>query len=334
MLRILAAASIALAAVASTAAHAVDLRFGFPAPPQSLVNQWGITPWVKQVMDDSKGTLKINVIPGPTLGNFATIYDRTANGVADMSFGIFSPMAGRFPKTDVINVPFVAESPAEGAVALWRLYEKGVIADEFKDVKVLTLFAFGNPAIQTKDKEITRIEQIKGMKLGAGNTLDIDVLSLLGAAPQSADPSELYQGISRGLYEGALIQWSAFLTFKLAEVTKYHFDLPLGAAGAFIIMNKNSYNKLPPDAKTAIDKNSGLALARHMGDAINRQDAFAREGARKLGGHVFHNITAEDRQTWAPKLQPVIDAWVRRTPNGAEVLSAFRKEIADIRAGK
>lgn len=334
MLRTLAAVGIALAALTSTAADAVELRFGFPAPPQSLVNQWGITPWAKKVMEDSKGTLDIKIIPGPTLGNFATIYDRTANGVADMAFGIFSPMAGRFPKTDVINVPFEVESPVEGAVALWRLYEKGVIADEFKDVKVLTLFAFGSPAIQTKDKEVTRIEQIKGMKLGAGNTIDIDVLSLFGAAPQSADPSELYQGISRGLYEGALIQWTAFLTFKLAEVTKYHYDLPLGSAGAYIVMNKNSYNKLPPDAKAAIDKNSGLALARHMGDAISRQDAFAREGARKLGGHVFHQITPEDRKTWAPKLQPVIDAWVRKTPKGAEVLAAYRKEIADFRAGK
>jgi TRAP-type C4-dicarboxylate transport system substrate-binding protein len=226
------------------------------------------------------------------------------------------------------------ESPAEGALALSRLYQKGLIADEYKDVKVLTLFAFGNPAIQTKDKEITRLDQIKGMKLAAGSKLDNDLLALLGAAPQSSDPSELYQGLSRGLYEGALIQWTAFLTFKLAEVTKYHFDLPLGAAAAYVVMNKNSYDKLPPEAKAAIDKHSGEPFARRMGDVINRQDQVAREGAKKLGGHVFHSITPEDRKTWAPRLQPLIDNWVRNTPNGAEVLAGLRKEIAAIRAGK
>jgi TRAP-type transport system periplasmic protein len=334
MLRTIVATGLALAALASTAAQAVDLRFGFPAPPQSLVNQWGITPWVEDIKKDSNGALDIKVIPGPTLGTFGNIYDRTANGVADISFGIFSPLSARFPKTEVATVPFVAETPKEAALGLWRLYEQGLIADEFKDVKVLGLFAFGTPAFHMKDKEITRIDQIRGMKISAASRMESDVLALFGAAPQSAEPTEVYQGISRGLYEGILIPWSAFLTFKLAEVSKYHLDLPLGASGAFVAMNKNAYAKLPAAERAVLDKHSGEALSRRMGDAINRQDAFAREGARKLGNHTFHNISDEDRKIWAPKLQPVIDQWARNTPNGEAVLAAFRKEVAAVRAEK
>ena len=131
MLRSIVAAGVALAALASTAAQAVDLRFGFPAPPQSLVNQWGITPWVEDIKNDSGGKLDIKVIPGPTLGTFGNIYDRTANGVADISFGIISAISSRFPKTEVANTPFAAETPKEAAVALWRIYEQGLIAEEF-----------------------------------------------------------------------------------------------------------------------------------------------------------------------------------------------------------
>ena len=151
MKRTLVAAALGLAVLLPASAQSVELRFAFPAPPQSLVNQWGFTPWVEEIKKDSNGALDIKIIPGPTLGSFGTIYDRTANGVADIAFGIMSAMSGRFPKTEVINIPFGVESPGEGALALWRLYAKGVIADEYKDVKVLTLFAFGNPAIQTKD---------------------------------------------------------------------------------------------------------------------------------------------------------------------------------------
>lgn len=334
MLRIIVAAGVALAALASTTAQAVDLRFAFPAPPQSLVNQWGITPWVEEIKKDSNGKLDIKVIPGPTLGTFGNIYDRTANGVADVSFGIFSAISTRFPKTEVANIPFVAETPKEAALGLWRLYEQGLIADEFKDVKVLGLFAFGTPAFHMKDKEITRIEQVQGLKISAGSHLENDILALFGAAPQSAEPTEIYQGISRGLYEGILIPWSAFLTFKLKEVTKYHLDLPLGTSGAFVVMNKNAYAKLPAAERAVLDKHSGEVLSRHMGDAINRQDAFARDGARQMGNQVIHSISDEDRKIWAPKLQPVIDQWVRNTPNGEAILAAFRKEVAAVRAEK
>jgi len=332
MKRLLLAAT--LLACSAFSSQAVELRFAFPAPPQSLVNVLGFEPWAKEIKEASNGALDIKIIPGPTLGTFGTIYDRTANGVADISFGIMSAMSARFPKTEVVNIPFVIENPKEGALALWRLYAKGVIADEYKDVKVLGLFTFGNPAIQTRDKEVASIADIKGMKLSAGAKVDNDLLALLGAAPQSADPTELYQGISRGLYEGSLIQWSAFQTFKLAEVTKYHFDLPLGAAGAYVVMNKGSYDRLPANLKATLDKFTGESLSRRMGDAISQQDAGAREQAKALGGHVFHTMPPEERETWAPKVQPLIDAWMRNTPNGDVVLSSLRKEIADIRAGK
>lgn len=328
---LLAAALLACSAISS---HATDYRFAFPAPPQSLINVWGFEPWAKEVKEATKGAVDIKIIPGPTLGTFGTIYDRTANGVADMSFGTIAAMSARFPKTEVVNVPFQVENPLEGSIALWRLYSKGVIADEFKDVKLLGLFAFGNPAVQTKDKEVKSIADIAGMKLAAGSKVDNDFLAMLGAAPQSAEPPDLYQGISRGLYEGALIQWTAFQTFKLAEVTKYHFDLPLGSAGAYIAMNKSAYDKMPAEAKAAFDKLTGESLARRMGEVISRMDTGAHEQAKSLGGHTFHTMPAGERETWAPKVQPLIDSWVRNTSNGEVVLSSLRKELADIRAGK
>jgi TRAP-type transport system periplasmic protein len=334
MIRTLAVAGVALTALISSAAQSAELRFAFPAPPQSLVNVWGFTPWVNDVMADSKGTLDIKIHPGPGLGTFDTVYDRTAEGVIDISFGVMSGLSGSHPKTEVISIPFEVENPREGAIALQRLQDKGVLGDEWKAVKVLTLFAFGNPAIQTRDKEVKSLADIKGLKLGVGNRFDSDVLQLLDALPQSAVPPDLYMGIRSGIYNGAMIQWTAFQTFKLAEVTKYHFDFPMGAAGAFVVMNRNSYDKLPPEAKAAIDKHSGEPFARRMGDVITKMDQGARDQAKGLGGHVFHAMAPGDRKTWAPKVQPLIDAWVRSTPNGAEVLAAYRKEIADIRAAK
>ena len=36
---------------------------------------------------------------------------------------------------------------------------------------------------------------------------------------------------------------------------------------------------------------------------------------------------------WMARIQPVIAAWEKRTPDGARVLAAFRKEVAAISSG-
>jgi hypothetical protein len=36
---------------------------------------------------------------------------------------------------------------------------------------------------------------------------------------------------------------------------------------------------------------------------------------------------------WKQRVQPMLDEWVKTTPDGAHVLAAFRDEIAKVRAG-
>jgi TRAP-type C4-dicarboxylate transport system substrate-binding protein len=327
------AAAVA-AVLTATAGQAAELRFAFPAPPRSLINLWGFEPWAKDVAEASKGTLDIKIVGGPTLGTFGNIYDRTTMGVTDISFGVFSAMGTRFPRAEVSSVPFEIENPMEGAVALWRLYVSGALKDEFGDTRVLSLFVFGNPAIHTRAKEIKAVSDLRGMKIGVGGKLYSDILAVLDVAPLASEPPDLYQGISRGMYEGAMIQWTAVSTFKLYEVTKYHYEVPLGAAGAFVVMNKASYDKLPPPAKAAIDRYSGEPFARRMGDVMTRMDTATRAEVRKIEGQTFNSISAEDRKSWSDRLHPVIEEWTKRTPDGQAVLTALRSELAKIRASR
>ena len=45
-------------------------------------------------------------------------------------------------------------------------------------------------------------------------------------------------------------------------------------------------------------------------------------------------LSDHERAKWQARIQPVIDNWVKSTPDGEHVLAAFRKEIAAIRSGK
>ena len=318
----------------ASAQQPVELRLAFPAPGVSPLNAQGFTPWAKDIEAASGGTLAIRVIGGTTLATFETVWDRVIKGVADMGFGVSASVGGQFPKTEVAALPFELDNPREGSLALWRLYQRGLIAEEYNDVKLLGLFTFGHAAIHTRNARIKSLTDLKGLKLRAGGKLEGDMIAALGGAPITINPADIYQSISNGLIDGAVVQWTAMNSFKIYEVAKNHLRAPLGSSTAFIAMNKRSYDKLPAQAKAAIDKYSYEALSRRMGDVVNKMDDFAQENVAKQPGQVIETIPKEEAARWQKQLQAISDGWVKSTPNGAAILSGFREEIKKARAGQ
>jgi len=319
------------ALAASAAAEPIQIKFAFPAPPQSLVHVWGSKPWMEEVEKAAGGTVEIKFFPGPALGNFHNIYDRLLNSVTDIAFGTFSDMAGVFPRTTVSNLPFQAQSCSDAGLALWRILQNGVIAPEYAKVRTLGLFTFPPSGFHT-NKPVKIAADFKGMKFTSNSRVGSRIVELLGAAPVTVTPPEVYQAVQRGLAQGAVIGWSAFFPFKLHEVTKYHLEAPFGNSAAFFFMNKDSYARLPAAAQKAFDDASGEKFTRALGRAADAMESDGRDRVAKLPGHTVSTLDAAEAETWRRILAPMVDDWARDTPDGAKVLAAYRDEIARIRS--
>jgi TRAP-type C4-dicarboxylate transport system substrate-binding protein len=315
------------------AADPISLKLASPAPPMSQVNTWGLTPWLEEVQKAAGGVLEVKLFPGPALGNFEHIYDRTINGVTDIAFGVFGPYAGQFPRTDVVAMPFQADKGVEASIALWRLLASGLIAEEFGKVRPLALFTFPASGIHTK-KEIATAADLRGVKLSVFSRFASQESELLGATPITMTPTDAYQSVQRGLTDGVMVGWSAVLPFKLQEVTTHHLEASLGLAPAFVFMNKDAYARLPDAAKKAIDGLSHEAFSRRMGDVTDRQNELGRSTVEKIPGHKVYSLSAAENAAWQRTLQPLIDEWTKSTPNGAAILAAYRTQLANVRAGK
>ena len=325
-LSVFAAALMVAAPRVSRAGEPVTLKFGFPAPASSYVNTEGMTPWIHEVEKAAGGTLKIKLFAGTTLGTVRNMYDRTLADVAQISFGIFGPYAGQFPRTQVADLPFLSSGSRVSSVALWRIYAHGVLAPEYNKIRVLALFNFPSAVLNT-NKPVKTLADIKGMKLVVSSRTAGQVVAALGGSPVTLTPPETYQGLSRGLAEGSVISWTAVKTFRLDEVTKYHVEAPLGEAPAFVFMNKTAYASLPAKAKAAIDKYSGEAFS----DKLGANNEAAAEGeAQKVAkepGHTVSKLSPAQYKVWEAQIQGVINAWVKHAPNGAKVLAAYRQAI-------
>jgi TRAP-type C4-dicarboxylate transport system substrate-binding protein len=318
---------------AARADDPAQLKFGFPAPPTSFVLTQVVSPWVGNVERDAAGTVKITVFPGGNIANFRNAYDRTLNGVSDVTFGLFGELAGQFPKTDVAALPFETENCSEAGLALWRILQSGVIADEYEKVKTLGLFRFPSSGFHTS-KPIKGIADLKGMKFSVSTRMIGQIIDRFGGTSLSMPPTEVYQAAQRGTIDGIVTSWTATDTFKFYEVTKYHMEAPISTSPAFIFMNRDSFAKLPDAAKKAVDAHSGEVLTKALGKATDAFDAGGKAKVRGMSGHTFSEIPAAEKPEWKSRAQFITDEWLKDTPDGARVLAAFRAEVANIRAGR
>jgi TRAP-type C4-dicarboxylate transport system substrate-binding protein len=305
------------------------LRYTTAGPLTSLLYIRGFQPWVKEVQEDSGGAIEIKTIPG--LASAPQMYDSVINNVTDIGSGTYGPISSDFQRTLVVTLPFENRDTYEATLALWRLIEKGPIAPEYSRVKPLVVFAFPDTRLHTK-KPIKTMEDIKGMKFTASTRVVNQTMLLLGAVPISMPPNDIYQSMSRGVVDGTAIAWTAVYPYKLDEVSTYHYETALGMEPGFYFMNKAAYAKLPEKAQTAIHKRANEPLARRIADVVRVMETEGRERVRAMAGHTLAEMDPAEAARWRERIAPVVDEWVKRTPNGAEVLAAYRAEIAKIRA--
>jgi TRAP-type C4-dicarboxylate transport system substrate-binding protein len=318
----------ALGPLAPGAAEAqpASLRFAFPAPATSWVNTKGADHWIKEVQAASQGTLEIKLFPGLQLGTVRNLYDRTVAGVVDIAFGTFGELTGQFEKINVSVLPFETKDCFAAATSLWRLLATGVIADEFTKVKVLALFTFPGYALSTT-RPVKTVEDLAGLKIITTTRTTAQGFGLLGAAPVSLTPPEIYPAIQRGVAHGTVISWVAIPIFKIEEVTRYDLDTPFGFGPSYFFMNHEVFARLPEAARRAIDAHSGAVLTDRLARACVGTGEEARAGLAARG-HEVSDLAPAEVERWKRILAPITEGWVKATPDGANVLAAFRREVA------
>ncbi len=310
--------------------QSVTLKFATTIPPSNPIVIEVFEPWAKKVNEASNGTVNIQVISGPTLANPSNVWERTVSGVTEIGFGIHGAVGLPFPKSTISSLPFVVDDLATGSIGLWRLYEKGLIADEHKDVKVLALVVTPGSLIVSK-KPITSLEDMKGLKLRAANKMVADIITALGGTPIAVPAPETYQALQHGVVSGSVAGWVLVNNFKLYEVVNYHLEgVALGEPSGFVVMNRQAYDKLPPKAKEALDRFSGEPFSRDYGAWFKMDAARGRQRVASLPNQHIMTLTAQEKERWKKALEPVVKDWVAKTPNGAQILETYRAEMKKV----
>ena len=293
-------------------AQEVTLRMHQFLPPQANVPKLILDVWADKVEADSKGRIKIERYPSMQLGGKPPeLMDQAIDGVADIVWTVVGYTPGRYPSTEVFELPFMVKDARAASSAYWQMFEKHMKDTEFKDVHILGTWVHG-PGMLHTNKEVRSPDDMQGLKIRGGSRLVNELLEITGATPVGMPVPAIPEGLSKGVIDGTTIPWEVTSALKVPELVKNHTEFT-GAALydlTFVLaMNKDKYESLPDDLKKVIDDNSGLEFSIFAGGTQSDADGPARQAAVDMGNNIV-TLNEEETQVWRDASQPIYDSWI------------------------
>ena len=147
----LAALVAALAISGRAQSQEITLKLSAFIPDQAPTFAQVIKPWADAINAEGEGILKIDTFPGGALGGNPGLQAKmVTDGVADIALVIPAYSPGRFPDDEVMELPSMVKTSTESSVALWRLYDRGLLRG-YDDFRVIMLSTTNPYAIHTKE---------------------------------------------------------------------------------------------------------------------------------------------------------------------------------------
>lgn len=329
-LKYVAISSMSLLLASHVSAQAT-LKLSHYLPPVHGIHTDFIVPWTEQVTQCSGGEVKFEIFPGGTqLGNVAKQQEQVVAGVVDIAHGLHGIPRGRFPRTSLIELPFMTRDAGAASETLWELYPE-YLAPEYRGLKVLALHAHNGGLVHTAEKKVETMEDMQGLRLRTPSPAVSEMLTALGATPQGLPPGEVYENIQKHVIDGTVFPWDPVKSFGLNEVLNYHLEAGAYTVPFFFVMNQRKYDSLPQNVQTCIDQASGESLVAKFGDWWDKWDAAGRNEAEEAG-HVISELSDAERERWREALQPVSEAYIEQTAeevdNAREIYDLMRETLA------
>lgn len=326
-------AAMVMLAGSQASADPQHVKLGFFTQETEMTWVSAIKPFVDNVNKDGEGIVHIDAYTNGALGReLPQQAQLVLDGVADIAFTVPGYNPGRYPDNAVLELPGLARDVRDSTLLTTRIMSKNLLRG-YEQFHVIG--AIGTPPSYVHSRvKIDSIEDLKGKKLRTANATEAAAFKALGSVPVLIPITEVAEGIGRGTIDAVSTHLGTLFDFGIDRVTSYHYLLPIGYSPLMILMNKQKYDALTPQAQAVIDKYSGEWFA----DAYAKgYQAYVDKLRAQLQGDAKHHLVEpkkEDLDKAKAMFQPVYDDYVAKDPQrNGELLKAVRAELDRIHAG-
>lgn len=332
--RLIGMSAIAVTITSAAMAQEVTLRLHQFLPLQSEIPAKAIAPWIAKIEAESDGRIKIEHYPSMQLGGAPpSLYGQAKDGVVDIIWTLMGYTPGRFPKTEVFELPFMV-GKSEASSRAFHEYVMANAMDEFADTHPLIFHTHGSGWLHT-GVPTSSLSDLQGQKIRGATRVVTSMLEELGATPIGMPVPSIPVSLSKGVIDGAMIPWEVTMPLKTSELVTNHagFESSPGlyTATFVVTMNLDSYNNLPDDLKAVIDANTGPDVAAMFGRVMDEADITARALAEEAGNTVV--VLDDQREEWMNATAPVVTKWLAEMEangiDGQKLLDSAKALLAE-----
>ncbi len=312
----------------------IKLSYSIFFPP-THVQCIAATNWANEIKKRTGGRVQIAIYPAGSLTKADQCYEGVVKGISDLGMSCFAYTRGRFPLIEGLDLP-VGYPDGLTATCIANAMLKKYQPAELSDVKLLYAHAHG-PGILASKKPVQTLADLKGLKVRATG-LSAKIVECLGATPVAMSQPETYEALSKGVVDATLCPVETLKGWKQGETIDYVIDASaIGYSTAmFVVMNKTTWAKLPPDVQKVFEEVSQEWISKH-GEAWDQADQAGRDFVTQLKRHFVHLPDAEQQQ-WKGAVNPVLESYLAKAKEkklpGDALLADIQAEIAKARAAK
>jgi TRAP-type transport system periplasmic protein len=311
---------------------ALKLHHAFSAV--SAVHEKFLVPWARKVEADCGNRIRIDLFPSMQLGGApAQLFDQARDGFADIVWAAPGAARGRFARNETFELPFVLSHRALVNSKALCDFAAANLQDEFHEFHPLCFSCRDHGVLHTA-RAIKSIDDLTGLRLHVPSRLAGEAVRALGAQGVSVPTPQVPMALSTHVIDGCLDPWDAMPGLRLGDGVRQHTDFAeqaLSSTNFVLAMNRQAYERLPREARTVIDDNSGQPAA-SMAGAMWDLEAGTVAAAARDRGEPIAVIGGAELARWRKATEPVIASWQKemreRGLDGGKLLADLRSLLA------
>ncbi len=295
-----------LTTTAFSQAKTIELNYALFQPAVSWPGKLA-EDYANEIAKRTNGRVKITVFAGGTLVAADKTYSGIVKGIAAMGMSCMAYTRGKFPLSEVIDLPLGYKTGAAATKLINLFYEK-FKPKEYSETEVMYFTAHGPGIIHSK-KPVYKLDDFKGQKIRCTG-LAAKVVGKLEGVPVAMPMGETYDAISRGVVDGSMAPQESVKSFRWGEVINASTQ-SFGAGystGFFVVMNKKKWKSLPPDIQK-IFREVNKEFADKWGTAWDFYDQEARDWMAQLGKKIIP-LSADENAKMAALVRPLLNEYV------------------------
>ena len=280
--------------------------------PEDYPTTMGLKKFAELVKERSNGEIVIDVKFGGVLGkDEKAVVEQVQIGALDIARISMSPVMEFVPSFEAFGLPYVWKDQAN----MWKVLksETGLrLLKEMENFKFygLCYYESGDRSFYNSKREIKTVADLAGLKLRVQpSELMIDMVKALGANATPMAFGEVYEGISKGVVDGAENNWPSYESTKHFEVAPYytldmHTRVPELLVASKITLDK----KLKPEQIDML-KQAALDTQDYVIEKWNERVEASKKIVLESGKVTVTELTPEARDGFVQAVQPLLEKY-------------------------